>query len=39
MTSSVAELESLMVDRLGPVGDGLDAVGSLDVVHSSDGLR
>ena len=30
MTTAISELEALMDDRLGPVGDQLDAVGSLD---------
>jgi hypothetical protein len=29
-TTPISEIEALMDDRLGPVGDGLDAVGSLD---------
>jgi hypothetical protein len=30
MTTPIAELEALMDERLGPVGSGLDAVGSVD---------
>jgi hypothetical protein len=38
-TSTVSELESLMDERLGPVGSQLDAVGRLDVADPDDGLR
>jgi hypothetical protein len=38
-TSTVSELESLMDERLGPVGSQLDAVGTLDVADPDDGLR